>query len=484
MIDFLRSAWPYLLTGFYLALASGVTLHAVLKKPETPTVIAWVGLAWLAPIVGSLAYVCLGVNRIQRRATSLRIGASLPADAVPALSCEDARLRDELIDANPALVGLANLGERLTGKRLLPGNSVTLLHDGDEAYPAMLAAVGGARRTIGLLSYIFDSDPVGERFLEALVAAVGRGVEVRVLIDSVGADYSKPTMVTRLQEVGVPVAAFLPTRAPRLFHYANMRNHRKILVVDGRIGFTGGTNIRIGHELKSNPKSPVQCAHFRIEGPVVQHIREAFAMDWAFTTEEVLPADPWFPDIERSDGFVGCRGIAHGPDEDFEHLTKVILGAIAVASHHIRIVSPYFLPDPPIVKALKVAALRGIRVDIVLPSHNNVPMVEWAAMHQLALLIENGCHVTVSAPPFDHTKLLTVDGLWALIGSTNWDPRSLRLNFEFNIECYSKTFTEQLDGLIGEKLAGGRELTLAEIENRSFLVRLRDGLARLVSPYL
>ncbi len=475
---------PYIISGTYIALALAVTFHAVLRKQETGTVIAWVGLAWLAPLIGAFAYYALGVNRIQRRGTALHVGKTLPAKTFPPIAEDAYRIGEPLLSQCPNLPGLATLGANLTGKRLLAGNTVTLLRDGDQAFPAMLEAIAGAETSVALLSYIFDADPIGEQFLQALQSARARGVEIRVLIDAVGASYSKPTMLQRLRDHGVPVAAFLPTLTPRLFSYANLRNHRKILVVDGQLGFSGGTNIRVGHALRRNPKAPVQCAHFRIKGPVVAHLRETFAIDWAFAAGEILRGDAWFPAIEHRQGAVGARGIADGPDEDFEHLANVILGAIAAACRRIRIVSPYFLPDPAIVKALNVAALRGVQVDIVLPSGNNLPPVEWAAMTQLRQLLRKGCRIHYSAPPFDHSKLLVIDGVWSLIGSTNWDPRSLRLNFEFNVECYCATLAAQLEDLIAHKIAGGRALTLAQIDKRSLAVKLRDGLARLASPYL
>ncbi len=484
MIEFLKNYWPYIVAGLDILLALAVTFHAVLRKPETGTVIAWVGLAWLAPFAGALVYFLLGINRIQRKAVSLQIGEGLPAVSTPPLLEEDLQIREEVVQKHPNLLGLAALGEKVTGKPLLPGNAVTLLRDGDEAYPAMLEAIENAGSSVALLSYIFDSDRVGDQFLEALKSARARGVEVRVLIDHVGSRYSKPTMIERLRRENVPVAPFLPTRTPLLVQYANLRNHRKILVVDGKIGFTGGTNIREGHALKLNPEAPVQCAHFRLEGPVVAHLQEVFAVDWAYASTEVLRGDLWFPKIARSDGFVGARGVSDGPDEDFEHMSEVILGALACAGERVRIATPYFLPDLPVIRALNVTARRGVGVDIVLPSDNNMPMVDWAAMNLFDQLIERGCRIHYAAPPFDHTKLMTLDGAWSLIGSTNWDPRSLRLNFEFNVECYNIPLAQQLEALIDEKIAGGSLLTREQIAARSFPVRLRDGLARLASPYL
>jgi cardiolipin synthase len=371
----------------------------------------------------------------------------------------------------------------LTGRPLLPGNRVVPLVDGDQTYPDMLRAIAAAERTLSLASYIFDSDSSGDEFFDALVAAHRRGVQVRVLVDHVGSRYSKVSMVDRLRRAGVPARSFLPTRAPRYAPYTNLRNHRKILVVDGRIGFTGGTNIREGHCLKRNPPSPVQCLHFRFEGPVVWHLQEAFAVDWAFVTREVLAGEAWFPLMERC-GDVWARGIDDGPDEDYDKLELVMIGALATAQRTVDIVTPYFLPETGLLHALNSAALRGVQVRIVLPSVNNIPLVHWASRAMWRQVLERGCRVFLTPPPFDHTKLFLVDGIWSLLGSTNWDPRSLRLNFEFNVECYDEDLVSQLAPLVGSRVTGGREVTLRDMEAQRLPERLMDGLARLASPYL
>jgi cardiolipin synthase len=366
---------------------------------------------------------------------------------------------------------------------LLDGNRVEPLQDGDAAFPAMLASIDAARTSVTLATYIFDNDHAGRAFQDALVRARGRGVEVRVLIDDVGARYTRPTMIRVLRAAGVPVAAFLPTRIPRLFQYANLRNHRKILVVDGCVGFTGGINIRAGHWLARRPAHPVRCLHFRVNGPVVADMQRAFAIDWAFSTGERLGGERWFSPTAGC-GPVAARGVPDGPDADLDNLLQIIVGALSVATRRVRIVTPYFLPDSVLLRTLQVAALRGVEVDIVLPGRSNVPLMDWAMTPQLPELIEKGCRIHLAPPPFDHTKLFVVDGTWSLIGSTNWDARSLRLNFEYNLECYDRDLAGRLDAIIDAKLANSRPLGLAELESRAFPARLRDGLARLLSPYL
>jgi cardiolipin synthase len=360
---------------------------------------------------------------------------------------------------------------------------VTPLEQGDHAYSDMLAAIDQARRSVALATYIFDHDYAGKLFMDALERAVRRGVATRVLIDDVGARYSWPSMVRLLTARGITVARFGQTRLPWRLPYMNLRNHRKLLVVDGRIGFTGGMNIREGHMLDRRPKYPVQDLHFRIEGPVVGHLAAAFAEDWQFTTGEALAGEAWRPELEPA-GAVYARGITDGPDEDFEKARLVVLGALACAHRTVDIVTPYFLPDAGMITALTVAAMRGVRVRIVLPRVNNQVLVHWAATAQLWQVVKRGCSVYYTDPPFDHTKIMLVDGGWALIGSSNWDARSLRLNFEFDVECYNDQLAETLSQLVARKLASAVEVSASDLDGRSLPVRLRDGIARLAAPYL
>jgi len=347
----------------------------------------------------------------------------------------------------------------------------------------MLDAIDGARHSVALASYIFDRGWAGDRFVTALGRAVDRGVAVRVLVDGVGVRYSRPPITGALRKRGVPVARFLPPSLPIPAPYVNLRNHRKLMIVDGAVGFCGGMNIRDECVLALARPAATQDVHFRLQGPVVQHLMNAFALDWAFTTREQLAGDAWYPALAPA-GELAARGIPDGPDEDFETLLVTLLGALSQATRTIRLATPYFLPDTPLIDALRIAALRGVRVEIVLPERVNLILVQWAAMAQLAQVVRWGCRVYLSPPPFDHSKLFVVDGQWALIGSANWDPRSLRLNFEYGVECYSATFASRLDALLDAKIAVSRPLTLGDLQRRSLAIKLRDGVAWLAQPYL
>jgi len=215
----------------------------------------------------------------------------------------------------------------------------------------------------------------------------------------------------------------------------------------------------------------------------VAHLQECFADDWLSTARAALRGETWFPPLAKCGDVVG-RGIADGPDEDFERLRWTILAALGAAKHSVRIATPYFLPEPTIIASLNLAAMRGVAVDIMLPAKSNLPFVQWASTAHWWQVLERGCRIWLSPPPFDHSKMFVVDDVWALVGSTNWDPRSLRLNFEFNVECYHPALARNLAEWFDDQRRRSHETTLEEVDARSLPVRLRDGAARLLTPFL
>lgn len=477
-LEHISRFWAHLAAGFGFLASLLASIHALLHKRDSRAATLWLGLIWLLPVLGPLFYLALGVNRIRRRALSLGVHKTL-GRPVPE------NLGESEHEGAEHLKMLARVVSRVVAQPLVPGNQIQPLVNGDEAFPAMLAAIESAQKTISLSTYIFDNDSSGQQFAEALARAVKRRVEVRVLIDAAGLRYSWPPITRRLHRAKIHFARFLPTSLLTPWRVAtiNLRNHRKILIVDGKTAFTGGINIRHGNVLAEKPKNPVQDLQFRIAGPVVTQLQEAFANDWAFTTREVLDGDAWFPDLAESDGVI-ARVITDGPDADFEKARLTLLAALAEAQTSIQIVTPYFLPDPALITALNLAALRGVRVDIILPAQNNLPFVHWASRALWWQVLERGCRLWLTPPPFDHSKLMIVDGHWVLFGSANWDTRSLRLNFELNVECYGRDFALRMESVIEQKLRPAREVTLAEVDGRPFLPKLRDAVARLFSPYL
>ncbi len=466
--------WTWVVAVVTVVGAVAAFIHAVLYKRDSRAAVIWVGFILMAPVAGAVFYFLFGINRIQRRASSLR-GSVPPLGRHP----EEGDGIDEVSHSLQATT-LSRLVGTVTGLPLIPGNYFEPLIGGDEAFPAMFEAIESARQSVTLATYIFDRDSVGLKFVEVLRRAVKRGVEVRVLVDAAGARYSFPTIVGNLEKAGVRVARFLPTMRNITI---NLRNHRKILVVDGTTGFTGGMNIR-----ESNCDLPgkglrIMDTHFRVTGPIVANMQAVFIDDWLFSTGERLAGHPWLVRLPEV-GATFARSIVDGPDGDMNKLKWTLLAGLSAAQESIQIVTPYFLPDQDLVAGLNLAAMRGVRVDIILPKHNNLKVVHWATMAILWQVLVHGCRVWFVPGVFDHSKMMIVDRMWSLIGSANWDRRSLRLNFEYNIECYGSECASKLGGMVDERIKTAREITLEDVDRRSLPEKIRDGIARLFIPLL
>lgn len=485
--DFILTFWWWIwpiLAGFgglsLLILATG---HVILNKRETSAAVGWIGVMWLAPFIGPFLYLLLGVNRIRKKAGLIQPQTS-PLDLSGSNHlCWMSELRQRLPENKTHLGDLAEMANNLLSRPLLTGNRIKPLICGDEAYPQMIAAIDQAGKSITLTTYIFARDASGKRFIEAISRAQKRGVQVRVLIDAVGARYSFPTVFPLLRKLGIPYARFMPSLFPWQMPYLNLRSHRKVMVVDGRLGFTGGMNIAAGNEQSTQPAHPINDIHFSVEGPIVASLQNVFLEDWAFVTGEKLSGEPWFSPATPA-GEIIARGITDGPDDNYDRLRMLILGAISLARSSIRVCTPYFLPDNTLISALNAAVLRGVQVDILIPDKNNLTIVDWASQSHLQELVRYGCRIWRTAPPFDHSKMMVVDDFWSMIGSANWDPRSLNLNFEFNVECYQQDFAQELIRHFERKRSTARMITIREVLDRPLLFRLRDGLARLFTPYL
>jgi len=482
-VDTLVGLLPYAATLVAVLLAIATSSHAVLYKRDPRAAFSWMGVIWLAPVVGPALYVLFGINRIQRRAVRLRRRRKRFDAAASPEVCTPEELHQALGPDHLHLLPLQRLGDHVIGRPLLEGNRVTPLVDGEQAYPDMLSAIEAAERSVCLLAYIFEKDSVGERFIQAIGRAVARGAKARVLVDHVGGGGTLGATRRAFKAAGVPMEIFLPIRLPFRTRHMNLRNHRKILVVDGRVGYTGGMNIRESHLVQAGSGHREHDVQFKLEGPVVEHLQQAFVDDWAFATGEVLRGEDWFPKL-RAEGAVIARGIPFDPGEVNDSLRWTIAGSLSCARRSARIVTPYFLPDQALIAALNVAALRGVEVDILIPKVNDNPFVDWAMTATLWQVLGGGCRVWRTRPPFDHTKVMVVDGAWVLLGSANFDPRSLRLNFEFNVECFDRTLAGGLESSILAKRDGAEEVTLRKVNGRRLVVKMRDGIARLFSPYL
>lgn len=455
----------------HVGIAIWATVHVLLNKRDVGAALGWIGLVWLAPFSGGLLYFVLGINRVRRRAERLH-------------KRQRQRARKAEVDERNLHEHFASLQRgigRLSRRSLEGGNHLVTYQNGDEAYPAMIAAIEAARTSIGLSSYILRVDGSGGRFIAALAAARRRGVAVRVIVDGVGSGWIRSPAYHALRSEGVLVGRFLHSPLPWRMPLVNLRSHKKILVVDGATGFTGGMNIADENVMAKHPAKPVQDTQFEITGPVVAQLVEAFADDWAFVTGEELAGPAWFPPLE-GDGHASARVITSGPDQDVEKIEFGVMQAVSCARSSIYVMTPYFLPDERLNTALSLAAMRGVGVHVVIPEASNHTFVDWASRQNIGNMLKDGVNVWLGPPPFRHTKIMVVDGEWALIGSCNWDMRSFRLNFELCMEVYDRAFAQHLQHFVTSHR--GVALTNTELKARPLPVRLRDAGVRLFLPYL
>lgn len=470
-----QSEWFfYILPAAWLLIGLSTAAHVLLNKRDPKSAFGWIALCIILPIAGPLFYLLFGINRVRHKAQR-DYHVKVPRDALLTI------YQPPGTNFRP----LSNIGEQLTGKGLSDCADFRVLENGEALYPAMLDCINQATKRILLASYIFDNNSSGIAIAEALSAAVKRGVEVKVIIDGLGEFMCLPRIGGLLKKLGIPFQRFNPISLVPPALNINMRSHRKLLIVDGEWAFTGGQNIGDRH-LANKLDNPhrVLDIHFQFRGKIVDELEWAFLQDWYYCSDTKDPPPFEGSNIADPSAAIWSRLVLDGPNRDLDKLSHLILGVISAAQKEVLIMTPYFLPTFDLIGALIAAQLRGIKVQILLPGHNNIKLVHWAMQNTLKQLLESGLDIRYQPAPFVHSKLLLVDGEYALIGSANMDPRSLRLNYEMGLEIFSKTVTASLREYFIHRAESARSISLAQLNNRTVLTRLRDSLAWLFSPYL
>jgi len=457
----------YFVTAILVLTSAVGALHALLNKREPRAALGWLVLCLALPFAGPLLYLLLGINRkrVPRGLEYAPLLEEKPASPVPT--------RGHPLDL---------IAAQLSRYPCTTDNRVRLLRNGEEAYPAMLDRIRSATSFVFLSTYIFDADDTGREFVDVLSSAVERGITVRVLIDSIGSLYSCPSALNLLRKAGVPASRFLP-----LFHrdswLLNLRNHRKILVVDGKTAFTGGMNIGNRHLVRRNGSGSAADMQIRMDGSAAHSLASLFCLDWQYVTGETLDVPP---EGNCYEGTVHCRPISDGPNEELGTLPWLLLGLIGAARSRITIITPYFLPPPTIIGALIGATLRGVKVRVLLPEKSNLPYVNWAAEHSLLPILQTPIEVYRQPDPFSHTKMLLIDDDFLQIGSYNMDSRSLRLNFELAVNVYDTGVRRDFDSELSRQFQASRRISAGELSDKNLFTRVRNGLAFawLFVPYL
>ena len=470
--------------------------HILLHKRTSSSALLWLNIVILIPLIGTLVYVALGVDRHGRRATikelhNLTVRKQL-SPLAPALL--PSPLRGDGPDDTTAepleaqlfpdhLDPFAALMARVSRYRAVDGNRLLFLDGGDAFFDQALEEIRNAESFVLLATYIFDCDSVGEQFLEALTDAADRGVQCAVLYDAVGSLNLDVLMLDAARARGVRIHAFDQRSVLRGRFQINLRNHRKILVIDGHTGFTGGTNISERHLAETDQATRSEDVHLALLGPAVAQLTAVFAEDWYSSTGESLAESMYYPACPDC-GDAVARVLPSGPDGDYGAYHKLIVAAIHGATESIELVTPYFIPSEAVSMALQVAAMRGVRVTILLPEVLDHWYVGQATNSYLGPLLDAGVDVRKRPGAFLHAKVTVVDGLWALMGSSNIDPRGYWLNYELNIGVVDAPTLTTIDSWVRTQLDLSTSLDPEAWRMRGLGVRAWENLWALFSPLL
>jgi len=461
-----------------------VVLVLIMENRSPTKTLSWILILFFLPILGFIIYLVFGRNfrkkkiyarkeyndydklkKIERSKLDHRYDISILGKERPAVSLISRLLENN----NKAFLTYHNRGE--------------IFSDGKQAIEAIFSAIESAQKTIHLQFFIIRSDRIGNSMKDLLIKKAREGVKVRLLYDSVGSWNIGCKYVRALQKGGVETSSFSPVSFPYISSKMNYRNHRKIAIIDGNIGFLGGVNIADRYMHKDKYYGFWRDTHIRIEGEAVHPLQAIFLNDWTFATGDNQFKDENFPesDIENINPI---QIISSGPDSDWESIMQGYFAMITLASKNINIVTPYLILNESMLTAIKVSALSGVRVRLIVPSKPDHHLVFWAARSYFQDLLEAGIKIYEYRKGFIHSKYITVDGHLASIGSANMDIRSFLHNLEVNAFLFSDDLTARLDRIFEEDLDDSTELTLDEHLDRSYFNRFKESLARLFSPIL
>ena len=483
--DLFHSAWANVILGTLLLLGHLLTLSLIpsvlfRKKRQPVSTVAWVLVIVLIPYLGGLLYLVFGINRVQRRAASKRRAAEVIAGQLSELGQYHVMV-DEIEDDRSRQ--LARLACKLSLTRPTFGNTIEIISKTTRTLAEITAAVDAAENSIHLEYYIWQPDETGTSLRDLLIRKAQQGLKIRFLYDNVGSSRLTRHFLQPMRDAGIVVAAFLPGRTFRERWSINLRSHRKIVIVDGTIGFTGGMNI--GDEyLGKNPQFGYwRDTHLMLRGPTVLQLQQVFVEDWYFATGEKLSRADYFPD-SRDRGTQTAQVIAGGPDSDLETMHALMFAAINEAESRITLATSYFVPTHPLVAALESAAQRGVRVRLLLSGKSAHYATILAARSYYDTLLANGVEIYEYSGGLLHSKTITIDGRWSFVGTPNFDARSLLLNFEVGVILYEKQAAEQLEEQFEQDLLSAKRVSIQGWDQRPWLTVLAENACRLFSPIL
>ncbi|OPZ30807.1 MAG: Major cardiolipin synthase ClsA [Lentisphaerae bacterium ADurb.BinA184] len=490
--------WLPLGLAVHVLLALAVAVHCLCRRREATSSLLWITVAWSLPVFGALLYVCIGINQMPAKVWRKQRADPVLGESRRGLAAADspALVYWKAVHGRPAPEPdnptARDIESALSGLvpdyPLLGGNNVQLLITGEEAYPPMLAAIAAARRHIHLQSFIIARDAVGRQFLDALAERARAGVQVRVLYDRFGSTHAVLTgLFRRYRRIpNLRLVGWTQANPVKRQFQINLRNHRKVLIVDGALAFTGGLNLtRVN--LAGPEGAAVRDYHFRVRGPAVQELQYTFLRDWHYMTNEPAEAllnTDHLPDVATA-GPALVRVINGGPTTaESDVIGEAIFAAIVSARQQVIAVTPYFVPTRDLIQALRSAARRGVTVKLVVPRYNNHVYAGLAGRALYEDLLEAGARVFERERPFLHAKVLLIDNVLAIVGTANLDARSLRLNYETNLAVHDQRLVYGLHNAVAEELSHSAEINLRAWRRRPLRQKLLENFCGLLTPAL
>ncbi len=473
--------WPHftLFAMLNIAIVVVVIPWVLLTKREPTSAVAWCLAVLLVPILGAVLFWVFGYNRVHRQVRRKREHHAHFHELHPP------RKREAQcgVEPDPAASEVARSAARAHAYPASDGNTVAIYSDTTDAYQALLEAIRQAKHHVHLEFFSIHGDETGSRLLDLLAEKARQGIEVRLLLDAVGSLYLRRAALRNLCEAGGKCEVFFPLNRLRSLVQVNMRNHRKIVVVDGKIGFTGGMNIGDSYLGKDAYFGYWRDTFVRVEGPSVAGLQRTFAEDWDFTTHEALTGPAYYPDISPT-GNALVQVAVSGPDQLINCLREIYFMGMVSARRRLWIASPYFVPDLGILDALRLACYRGVDVrllSILRPDHY---LSFYAGRYYFSELLESGVKVYQYCKGMMHSKFMLVDSSWALVSSANLDIRSLRLDFEAGVLLHDPSLVAELEAAYQRDLEASEELDLRTFAGRSLGTRLLENACRLLAPAL
>ncbi|MEX0704543.1 MAG: cardiolipin synthase [Planctomycetales bacterium] len=452
----------------------------LLKKQNPTSSVAWIMAIVGLPYLGGLLFLLFGVNRVQRRRAGLRRALRSGDGETPLLGQYQVMPGESLNSQQQSLMRLAS---RSVDKVPTYGNRIEVLADTNRTLALLEEAIRSAAETVHLEYYIWQPDRTGTRMRDLLIEKARAGVKVRFLYDKVGSLWLSKRFLRPMVEAGIDVAAFIPGATLRERWSFNLRNHRKIVVVDGRVGFTGGMNIGDEYLGRDPSVGYWRDTHLRIEGPVVLQLQSEFAESWRFATGESLTDPTLFPEPQAA-GQVLAQLIPGEPTAELSALYNLMFAALNEARDRVLLTTSYFVPFGGLLTALETAALRGVKVRVLVAGPPTYFWTSWAGRSFYEELLSAGVELFEYRRGLMHAKTLTIDGCWSLVGTPNFDARSLALNFEVAVAMYDSRIAAQLEAQFERDIEGARRIDLAEWSNRSTWRVLGENACRLFAPML